>query len=165
MIWRYQRKQIREAAGSTSSKDCLKHYSSIFFDAQFTIYEARLSDDLYKIRPLASGILTRVEDVERYIKFNNAIHAWGLGANATSFKEDITNLLISTAAQSLPTPQSNESIPPVDLNHTSQQSWDAQNNAASVRDVSPDERPTIVPTPQGNESSSAATLSQVPLQI
>ena len=165
MIWLYQRKQIREAASSISSKECLKHYSSIFFDEKFTIYEARLSDDSYKIRTLASGVLTRVEDVTRYIRFNNAIHAWGLGANATSFKEDITNLLKSTAAQSLPTPQSNESIPPVDLNYTSQQSWDVQNNTAGVQDVSPDERPKTIPTPQGNESTSAATLHQVPPQI
>ena len=44
------------------------------------------------------------DDLELYIEWSNAIHAWGLGANATSFKEDIEKLVNPKTPSNLPTP-------------------------------------------------------------
>ena len=52
------------------------------------------------------GDLTRIDDPRLYIEWSTAIHAWGLGANASTFKKDIESLVELRSAQtpsSLPT--------------------------------------------------------------
>ena len=91
VLWLHQRKQIREALGLTL--DDLKHFSITIVDSRYTISEARFQDGLYYVRALVRGFLTAMDGLKLYIEWNNAIHTWGLGANASSFKEDIERLL------------------------------------------------------------------------
>ena len=57
-----------------------------------------------------------MDDIKLYIEWNNAIDTWGLGANASSFKEDIVSLLERRHdQQTFPTPRSTHSpadVPP-----------------------------------------------------
>lgn len=91
ILWLHQRKQIRDALNL--SLDDLRHYSIIIFDSRYAISEARFRDNSYDIHELAAGFLTDLEGLQQYIEWSNAIHAWGLGPNATSFKEDIEKLI------------------------------------------------------------------------
>jgi len=109
MLWLYQRRQISDALGR--NLDALRHYAITFVDADFTVYEARFKHGFYEVRALASGNLTRVDDLKTYIEWSNAIHAWGLGPNAISFKDDIRTLLKREKDhQSLPSPSSINSL-------------------------------------------------------
>ena len=87
ILWLHQRKEIRQTLGL--GLDDLKHFSISIIDTVFTIWEARFRDGLYYIRDLVHGSLTTVDGLKLYIEWNNAIHTWGLGANASSFKEDV----------------------------------------------------------------------------
>ena len=91
ILWLHQRKQIRDAL--SRSLDDLRHYSITIFDADYSISEAHFRGAQYHIRTLAEGKLTKIDDLNDYIKWSNAIHNWGLGLNATSFREDIQELL------------------------------------------------------------------------
>jgi len=109
MLWLYQRRQICDALGR--DLDELRHYAIIFVDAEFTIYETRLKHYFYDVRALAAGNLTRANGLKEYVEWNNAIHAWGLGPNALSFKNDIRNLLKRESdRRSLPSPSSMNSL-------------------------------------------------------
>ncbi len=102
MLWLHQRKQIRDAL--FRSLDDLRHYSIAIFDAEYSISETRFRGVQYHIRTLAEGKLTKIDDLKGYIEWSNAIHTWGLGPNATSFKEDIQKLLeYRRVLQPLPT--------------------------------------------------------------
>ena len=104
MLWLYQRKQIRDALAYPL--DDLRHYSITVFDAAYHISEARFRDSCYEISTLAHGDLTQMDGLENYIDWSNAIHAWGLGPNASSFKENIKKLLErERSTQPFPTPQ------------------------------------------------------------
>ena len=108
MLWLHQRKQIRDAL--SKSLDDVRHYSITIFDADYSISETRFRGVQYHIRKLAQGNLTKINDLEEYIKWSNAIHTWGLGPNATSFKADIQELLKhKRVPQPLPTPEATES--------------------------------------------------------
>ena len=51
-----------------------------------------------------------MDDLKLYIEWNNAIHSWGIGANASSFKEDVVTLLGRRRDQQpFPTPPSTHS--------------------------------------------------------
>ncbi|MCJ1385599.1 hypothetical protein MMC17_008722 [Xylographa soralifera] len=91
ILWLHQRKQIRDAL--SRSLDDLRHYSITIFDADYSVSEAHFRGTQYHIRTLAEGKLTKIDDLNDYIKWSNAIHTWGLGLNARSFKEDIQELL------------------------------------------------------------------------
>ncbi|MCJ1271893.1 hypothetical protein MMC22_011798 [Lobaria immixta] len=95
-IWLYQRKQICDAL--EASLDDLRHYTIVIFDAQSTISEARIEESRYDTRTLAVGSLTDMASLENYIRWSNAIHVWGLGVNATSFKRDIQTLLTKASS-------------------------------------------------------------------
>ena len=59
------------------------------------------------MREQVTGDFTRIDDLRLYLEWSNAIHAWGLGANAQAFKEDIEALVELRSAQTpskLPTP-------------------------------------------------------------
>lgn len=96
-IWLCQRNQIRDALGG--SLDDLRHYTIVIFDAQYTISEMRIEESRYDKRTLAVGSLTDTSGLEDYIQWSNAIHDWGLGLNASSFKKDIQSLLSRASSQ------------------------------------------------------------------
>jgi len=108
VLWLHQRKQIRQALGLTL--DDLKHFPITILDSNYTIWEARFRDGLYHLHNLVRGDLTAMDDLKHYIEWNNAIHTWGLGANASSFKKDIVTLLERERdPQPPPTPRSTHS--------------------------------------------------------
>ena len=108
VLWLHQRKQIRQALGHTLAD--LKHFSITFLDSNYSIWEASFRDGLYRIHNLVRGDLTTMDDLKLYTEWNNAIHSWGLGANASSFKEDIVALLeLRRNQQPFPTPRSTHS--------------------------------------------------------
>lgn len=85
--------------------DGLRHYSISIYDSSYTISEACFKGTSYDIHKLATGTLTRMDSLLQYISWSNAIHAWGLGHNASSFKEDIKNLIeLKWGTQTFPTP-------------------------------------------------------------
>ena len=103
ILWLHQRKRIREALKLTF--DGLKHFSVDIVDEKFTIWEADFQSDFYYLREVANGNATSLDGLKCYIEWNNAIHTWGLGANADSFKEDIEALLEKRRSQKpFPTP-------------------------------------------------------------
>lgn len=91
VLWLHQRKRIREALGRPLEN--LKHFSITIFDTQYTISEASFNYGYYYVHELVHGVLTDLDGLKRYIEWNNAIHTWGLGPNASSFKEDMVILL------------------------------------------------------------------------
>jgi len=108
MLWLHQRKQIRDAL--SKPLDDLRHYSITIFDADYSISETHFRGVQYHIRTLAEGKLTKMVDLQGYINWSNAIHTWGLGLNATSFKEDIQELLKhERVPQPFPTPEATDS--------------------------------------------------------
>lgn len=78
-------------------------------DSSYGITEAVPRSDGYTIREHAKG------DLNLYIEYSNAIHAWGLHANATSFVKDIealTDLQSAQAPSILLTPTGSSMGPP-----------------------------------------------------
>ena len=109
ILWLHQRKQIRDAL--SESLDNLRHYSITIFDSDYIISETQFAGIRYHIRLLAEGKLTKIDDLKAYIEWSNAIHTWGLGPNATSFKRDIQKLLErKRVPQSFPTSATNRSV-------------------------------------------------------
>ena len=54
-----------------------------------------------------------MESLEDYIKWSNAIHAWGLGHNATSYQKDMEKLLRSARDPlSSPHPRDDSALTP-----------------------------------------------------
>ena len=108
VIWLFQRKRIRQLLGSTVSD--LRHYAITFMDSTYTVWEARFQDELYHVQDLSRGDLTTLDGLKLYVQWSNAIHSWGLGANADSFKTDIETLLERRRSQhTFPTPASTNS--------------------------------------------------------
>ena len=91
VLWLHQRRQIRKALGRTLAG--LKHFSVSFFDSSYSIWEACFQGGQYHLHNLVEGDLIKIDDLKLYIEWSNAIHCWGLGPNASSFKDDIVALL------------------------------------------------------------------------
>ena len=106
ILWLHQRKRIRQDLKQPLAD--LRHYSITIVDESYTIWQTCLKDDgTYKVDNLSEGKLTKMDDLKRYIEWSNAIHSWGLGTNATSFKQDIVSLLDDRRGQQIfPTPPS-----------------------------------------------------------
>ena len=105
ILWLYQRKRIREAL--KLKLDGLKHFSVSIVDEKFTIWQAGFQSDFYYLHEVANCDATSLDGLKCYIEWNNAIHTWGLGANADSFKKDIEALLEKRRSRKpLPTPPS-----------------------------------------------------------
>ena len=106
ILWLYQRKRIRQELKCSLTD--LRHYSITIVDDSYTIWEARFDDaGSYKVDNLLEGKLTTMHGLKLYIEWSNAIHSWGLGTNAISFKQDIVSLLDGRRGQQiLPTPPS-----------------------------------------------------------
>ena len=105
VLWLYQRKDLRKTVGQAFND--LSHFMITLVDSIYVISEARLEGDEYLMRRHITGDLTCIDDLKLYIEWSNAIHAWGLGANASSFKKDIEALVKLRSTQtpcSLPTP-------------------------------------------------------------
>ena len=97
VLWLYQRKDLRKTVGESSNG--LSHFMITLVDSNYIISEARLEGDEYIMRRHITGDLTWIDDLRLYIEWSNAIHAWGLGANASSFKKDIETLVEFRSAQ------------------------------------------------------------------
>lgn len=111
VLWLYQRKDLRKAVGDASNG--LNHFMITLVDSNYVISEARLEGDEYIMHRHIKGDLTWVDDLRLYIEWSNAIHAWGLGANASSFKKDIETLAKLRSAQApsdLPAPAGTGSL-------------------------------------------------------
>lgn len=93
VLWLYRRNRVRQAAQLSTSTDNLRHYAITIMDEKYTIRETRFEGEFYVMRKLATGDLTLEGDLKRYIEWSNMIHAWGLGPNATSFRDDAIELL------------------------------------------------------------------------
>ena len=105
VLWLYQRKNLRDTIGK--AYDGLSHFLITIVDSSYVILEGRLKGNEYTMREQVTGDFTKLDDLRLYIEWSNAIHAWGLGANARSFKEDIETLVELRSAQTasnLPTP-------------------------------------------------------------
>ena len=105
VLWLCQRKNLRITIGK--AYDGLSHFLITIVDSIYVISEGRLKGNEYIMREQVTGDFTRIDDLRLYLEWSNAIHAWGLGANAQSFKEDIETLVELRAAQTpsnLPTP-------------------------------------------------------------
>ena len=105
VLWLYQRKNLRNTIGKAF--DGLSHFTITIVDSSYVISEGRLKGNDYIMCEQVTGDLTRVDDLRLYIEWSNAIHAWGLSANASTFKKDIESLVELGSAQtpsSLPTP-------------------------------------------------------------
>ena len=105
VLWLYQRKNLRDTIGK--DYDGLSHFLITIVDSAYVISEGRIKGNEYTMRERVTGDFTRIDDLRLYIEWSNAIHAWGLGVNAETFKEDIESLVGLRSAQkpsNLPTP-------------------------------------------------------------
>jgi hypothetical protein len=91
IIWLYQRRAMRQAL-QLSTAD-LRHYSIILLDGDFEIWEGRCKEDRFSFLLLDLGNMKKLRDLDDYVRWSNAIHTWGLGPNAVSFKTDVLELL------------------------------------------------------------------------
>ena len=108
ILWMHQRKDIRQKLGLTLTD--LRHYSITIVDQKYTIWEAYFREDKHRLRNLSHGDLTTMSGLKNYVGWANAIHTWGLGENASSFKKDIETLLERPRGQqTFPTPSSTNS--------------------------------------------------------
>lgn len=104
MLWLYQLKRILDALDKPS--DSVRHYLITVVDALYTISIAGLNSGGYEIATLAEGNLKKIDELKEYIRWSNAIHSWGLGTHASSFKKNIIQLLQREQGQPpLPTPE------------------------------------------------------------
>ncbi|KAL9123874.1 MAG: hypothetical protein Q9217_006738 [Psora testacea] len=104
MLWLYQLKRILDALDQPL--DSVRHYLITIFDAVYTISIAGFNSGGYEIATLAEGNLKKMNELKEYIRWSNAIHSWGLGNHATSFKKNIKQLLQREQGHPpLPTPE------------------------------------------------------------
>lgn len=108
ILWMHQRQEIRQKLGLTLAD--LRHYSITIVDHMYTIWEAYFREDKHRLRNLSHGDLTTMSGLKNYIAWANAIHTWGLGENASSFKKDIeTHLERPRGQQTFSMPSSTNS--------------------------------------------------------
>ncbi|MCJ1384190.1 hypothetical protein MMC17_007306 [Xylographa soralifera] len=91
VVWLVQRKKLREALGLSDIAD-LKHYSIILNSTHFQVWKTTCSGSSFSVQWVGKGSLDDSEGVHQYVEWWNAIHKWGLGSNAQSFKQDVEAL-------------------------------------------------------------------------
>ena len=91
VIWLYQRRSMRQEPQHDFMD--LRHYLNLVVDGHFEVWEARCEGEGFLMQILAKGDLTDAGGLQRYVDWSNAVHTWGLGLNASSFKEDVLKLL------------------------------------------------------------------------
>ncbi|MCJ1437753.1 hypothetical protein MMC27_007140 [Xylographa pallens] len=97
----------------------LQHYSIALNSTAFQIWLTKYERGKYVVRLLDAGLLYNAGGVEQYVKWWNAIHMWGLGPNAQSFKRDVEALWeknkknASTAAMTPPVSENQAAPAPI----------------------------------------------------
>ncbi|KAI9844536.1 MAG: hypothetical protein M1837_005494 [Sclerophora amabilis] len=91
VLWLYQRKRLKDELGSSDFSD-LQHYSIIINSTHFRVWVAEYDGSVYSIQMIGRGSFEEPAGVLEYVKWSNAIHKWGLGPNARSFKRDVEAL-------------------------------------------------------------------------
>lgn len=91
VIWIHQRKLLKDALKSSDTEP-LQHYSIKINATDFQVWVTKFDGKKYIVQMVGTDQLHH-NGIENYIKWWNAIHAWGLGPNAQSFKRDIETLL------------------------------------------------------------------------
>ncbi|KAF7502804.1 hypothetical protein GJ744_005041 [Endocarpon pusillum] len=109
VIWLYQRRAMRQDLELGIAD--LRHYSIVLLDGAFEIWEGRCDEVGFSVQILAMGNLKTVRDLKEYVTWSNAIHTWGLGPNAESFKKDVLELLKRSEVCSPLTPKSLAPLP------------------------------------------------------
>ncbi|KAI9767846.1 MAG: hypothetical protein M1839_004326 [Geoglossum umbratile] len=95
--WLFQRKKLKDEIGSRDYSD-LRHYSVTFLRGDFQIWQAKVDGEGYSVQEIGRGSFTLSESqIQRYAKWVNAIHDWGLGPNARAFKRDVEALIDKTS--------------------------------------------------------------------
>ncbi len=96
VVWLYQRLQIKLALNSDALNPAnladLQHYSIVLNSTGFQVWLARYDGKDYQVKMIDAGPIYRPEGIETYVRWWNAIHAWGLGTNAQSFRKDVEAL-------------------------------------------------------------------------
>jgi hypothetical protein len=96
VLWLYHRLQIKLALNSDGLKSTdlgdLQHYSIVFNSVDFQVWLTKFDGKDYQVEMIDVGPINRPEGIEIYARWWNAIHAWGLGPNAQSFKNDVEAL-------------------------------------------------------------------------
>lgn len=98
VVWLYQRKRLKDRLGSSDYSD-LRHHSIILNFTYFHVWVATFDGKIYSLQKMAHGLLDEPEGVEKYAKWVEAIHTWGLGTNARAFKRDVEALYRKTVEQ------------------------------------------------------------------
>ncbi|KAI9772827.1 MAG: hypothetical protein M1840_008709 [Geoglossum simile] len=88
VLWLYQRKKLKDVLKSSDLSD-LRHYSIVINSMAFQIWVTVFDGRFYSVQMIDRGSFERPEGVKRYAEWSNAIHKWGLGPNARSFKRDV----------------------------------------------------------------------------
>lgn len=94
VIWIHQRKLLKDALKSSDTEP-LQHYSIKINATDFQVWVTKFDGKKYIFRMVDRDQFRR-NGIENYVKWWNAIHTWGLGPNAQSFKRDIETLLENT---------------------------------------------------------------------
>jgi len=90
MLWINERRKLKEALGTNPSDTTdLRHYSLIVNSLSFSIWLTKFNGKAYSVEQIDVGSFNFAEGVEKYVVWWNAIHKWGLGPNARSFKRDV----------------------------------------------------------------------------
>ena len=91
VVWLHQWKRLKEKLGTSTFSD-LRHYSIIINSLNFHIWLTNFDGKEFTVVQISRGGLDDPEGIEKYMKWWNAIHCWGLGTHAQSFKEDVEAL-------------------------------------------------------------------------
>lgn len=93
-IWLFMRKELREAISTSPCYHDIRHYGFVITASHFEVWEATIDDNQdYKVACKMEGLLSEPAHLRRFINWSNAIHMWGLGPNAESFRKDIEELI------------------------------------------------------------------------
>ena len=91
VVWLHEWKKLKEKLGASTFSD-LRHYSIIINSLNFHIWLTSCDGKDFTIVQISRGGLEDPEGIEKYMKWWNAIHRWGLGTHAQSFKKDVEAL-------------------------------------------------------------------------
>jgi hypothetical protein len=92
VLWLYQRKSLKDKLNSSDFSD-IRHYSIAIDPIRYQIWVTEFDGKEYSSQKIYEDSFLQPEGVLHYAKWSNAIHKWGLGPNARSFKRDVETLL------------------------------------------------------------------------
>ena len=91
VVWLNEWRRLKNKLGISNFSE-LRHYSIIITSLSFHIWLSSFNGQEFIVRQIARGGLDEQEGLEKYMKWWNAIHKWGLGPHAQSFKKDVEAL-------------------------------------------------------------------------